>query len=81
MRMGKEILESGQVIVKRPDAAELVSIRNGAWTYDQVVAYAENMEEKMKSLYETSPLPKEANRVFLDKLCQDVIEEYIFKKE
>lgn len=81
IRMGEEILSQGKVFVKRPDAEELVAIRNGAWTYDQVVAYAENMEEKMKSLYETSPLPKEANRVFLDKLCQDVIEEYIFKKE
>lgn len=80
IRMGEEILSEGKVLVKRPDAEELVSIRNGAWTYDQVVAYAEGMEEKMKSLYETSPLPKEADRVFLDKLCQQIIEEMVFSK-
>lgn len=81
IRMGKEILEQGLVLVKRPDAEELVAIRNGAWTYDQVVTYAENMEQIMEASQKTSPLPREPDRVGIDKLCQEVIENYVFKKE
>jgi predicted nucleotidyltransferase len=75
MRMGKEILSTGKVLVFRPDREELLAIRNGAWTYEQIEEYAEQMEQEIASLYETSPLPKEPNRVELDRLCIKVIEE------
>jgi predicted nucleotidyltransferase len=59
LRMGEEILTTGKVIVKRPDAEELLSIRNGAWTYEEVVAYAEEMDRKVREvLYKTTDLPK-----------------------
>src|SRR6478736_4334230 len=41
LRMCREILETGQVRVKRADAAELLAIRNGAWTLEELVKYAE----------------------------------------
>ena len=77
-RMCKEILTTGEVIVKRPDAEELKSIRAGAWTYDQVIEFAEQMEEEVKELYKTSPLPREPNRKAIDKLCSEIIEEFIY---
>lgn len=77
LRQGIEILEGKGLIVFRPDREELLSIRNGAWTYDQLVEYAEKCEQKAIKLYETSSLPKNPNRTFLDQLCCDIIEEYI----
>lgn len=58
LRMGEEILSTGEVIVDRRgrDAKELKSILNGAWTYEQITSYAEEMDAKLAGLYETSLL-------------------------
>ena len=37
--MGIEALRDEEIVVKRPDAKELLEIRAGAWTYEEVVAY------------------------------------------
>lgn len=59
MRMGKEALETGVLNVKRPDADELLSIRNGAWSYEQIVEYAEKMDKLIREdLYQKTKLPK-----------------------
>lgn len=59
LRMGKEALETGEINVRRPDAVELLSIRNGAWSYDEIVKYAEEMDNEVCNvLYKTTSLPK-----------------------
>jgi predicted nucleotidyltransferase len=62
LRMGKEALEEGVLKVKRPDAEELLAIRDGAWTYEECVAYAESMDELIRGkLYKETDLPKKPN--------------------
>ena len=62
LRMGKEALEEGVIKVKRPDAKELLAIRNGAWTYEECIEYAEEMDNLIKNkLYKTTDLPRKAN--------------------
>jgi predicted nucleotidyltransferase len=75
-RMCLEILRGEGVIVKRPDREELLAIRNGAWTYDQVVNYAEQMDAEAKELYEKSPLPRSPDVKKLNNLCMDLISAY-----
>lgn len=59
LRIGVEALEDGVINVRRPDAEELLSIRNGAWTYEEVVEYAEEMDNKIRNvLYPTTQLRK-----------------------
>jgi len=77
MRMGKEILSTGKVIVFRPDREELKDIRNGAWTYDQIEEYANTTEQEILDLAETSSLPNKPDRNFLDQLCITTIEEFL----
>jgi predicted nucleotidyltransferase len=77
LRMGTEILTTGKVLVKRPDAEELLAIRNnGLLTYEEIVAYAESMDSALTGLYNsgTSPLPKEPDRKALDELCVRMIQ-------
>jgi predicted nucleotidyltransferase len=74
LRMCEEILTTGKVVVKRPDAAELLEIRNGAWTYEALVEWASTMDQKMAALYETSPLPHSSDRKALDKLCVEIVD-------
>lgn len=73
LRMGVEALRDGELLVKRPDADELLAIRNGAWTYEEVVKYAEHMDEMVrKEWYEKSELPKKAPIKFAAQLLMDV---------
>lgn len=76
MRMGEEILSRGEVLVKRPDREELLEIRGGAWSYDRIVGYAEEMDAKLGELEKTSHLPHSPNRAWLDGACQQIVEEF-----
>jgi len=59
LRMGVEALTEGVIKVKRPDAQELLAVRNGEWTYEQVVEYAEKMDHMVREdLYLKTSLPK-----------------------
>lgn len=75
MRMCREILLEGKVVVRRSDADELKSIRNGAWTYDYLIEWAEKQEADIQRIYESSSLPEKPNRKEIDKLCIEIIEE------
>ena len=74
MRMGREILDTGKVIVRRPDAEELVAIRNGAWTYDKLMEWAIAEEAALDASYASSQLPHSPDRVKIDKLLVEIID-------
>lgn len=69
MRMGYEILLTGKVWVKRPDAEELLSIRAGAWSYEQLIEFATGMERSIEAASSLSSLPRAPDREALDRLC------------
>lgn len=52
LRTGYEILTEGKCHVRRPDAAELLAIRQGSWSYEQITTYADEMITKVNSLTE-----------------------------
>jgi uncharacterized protein len=73
LRMGVEALRDGELIVRRPDAEELLAIRNGAWTYEQLVEYAEQMDKEVREVwYKNTQLPKKPNLHFAAQLLMDV---------
>lgn len=76
MRMCREILETGEVIVKRPDAKDLLAIREGAWSYDRLVEWAEAEDADLEEVAKKSPLRKAPDRVWLNDLCMEIIDEY-----
>lgn len=76
LRMGREILEGKGVIVRRPDAEELLSIRAGAWSYDQLIAWAKEQNKELERLYvESKAVPMAPDRKKLDTLCVELVEE------
>lgn len=81
VRTGKEILEGKEVIVKRPDAKELLEIKNGAWTYEQIEKYMNEMDIIMDDLYQKSTLRHSPDRNKLDGLCMEIIQEAQNDKE
>ncbi len=74
LRMCREILTEGVVRVKRPDAAEILAVRNGAWSYEKLLAFAEQQNAELETLLATSPLPRSSDRKALDELCQELVE-------
>lgn len=74
LRMCREILTRGEVLVRRPDAEELLAVRNGAWKYEALVEWAEREELEMESLYRGSILPRQADRKKLDELTIRIVQ-------
>lgn len=77
MRMCREILETGKVLVRRPDAEELLSIRAGAWPYDKLREWADTEDAALEEVAKTSPLPKTPDFEAIDRLCVELISEAI----
>jgi len=73
-KMCRELLTDGVVCVRRPDADELLEIRNGAWTYDELVEYSERQDAELNELVKTSKLPRQPDRKKLDQLCLTIIQ-------
>lgn len=75
IRMCREIISTGRVVVKRPDREELLDIRRGLWTYDELIEFAEREEKEIDDLCSVSNvLPSRPNRKKLDDLCVSLVE-------
>jgi predicted nucleotidyltransferase len=76
-RMAIEILQTGRVLVRRPDREELLSIRDGAWSYDELVAASETLAGRAQGLRSASKLPSEPDHKALNRLCAEIVEEVL----
>jgi predicted nucleotidyltransferase len=76
LKMSREILTTGKVIVKRPDAEELLEIRNGKWSYEKIVEFAETEDSELEELLKKTTLPHRASLDFFDDIVQDIIERF-----
>ncbi|MGI0059228.1 MAG: hypothetical protein ACREBJ_05615, partial [Nitrosotalea sp.] len=76
IRMCREILTTGKVLVKRLDREELLTIRNGAWSYEQLIEFAEREDLALNELYNsTTVLPRTPDKEKLDQLCIRLVEQ------
>jgi predicted nucleotidyltransferase len=74
LRMGKEILAEGKVLVKRPDKDELLAIRNGKYTYPELIEMAKDLKNEVDKAVLTSPLPKGPDRNRIQKETMDIVD-------
>lgn len=71
----RELLTTGKVTVKRPDREQLLAIRNGAWSYDKMIEWAENEDKELDELRHSSPLPRAPDHNAIDALCVRMVKE------
>jgi predicted nucleotidyltransferase len=76
MRMGYEIITEGKVVVKRPDRDEILNIKNGGWSYEQVMSFAQDMQVKLDAAYKTTALRKSVDFAKINALYHDLSESY-----
>jgi predicted nucleotidyltransferase len=74
LRMGKEILSEGKVLVKRPDRQELLDIRNGKYTYPELIEMSKDLKSEVDKALSSSPLPKEPDRKKIAKFTQGLVD-------
>lgn len=75
MRMGLEVLETGDLRVRRDDADELLAIRNGAMSFDEVLAAATGLQESMERAAKMTSLPADIDRDGVDDLLLALLQE------
>ena len=73
LRMGLEIVATGRVLVRRDDRDELLGIKAGALSYDELMTRAETLGQQVHAAAATSPLPAAPDDAALDTLCADIV--------
>jgi hypothetical protein len=76
LRMGIEFLTEGTLFVERADAVELLDIKRGNWTLEEVKSEAERLFQLAQEAYDRSSLPPEPDRERAERLCVEMISEY-----
>jgi predicted nucleotidyltransferase len=80
-KTAKELLETGKLNVYREDREEIMKVRRGEWTFDQLDEFTEKSDKELQHLYETSnKLPNSPNINELNSLCQEIVEQGINMK-
>lgn len=77
LRMSIEFMQIGNMIVKRPDADELIDIKTGKWTLEQVKQLADELFIKAKEARDASTLPDEPDRKCAEKLLVELVSEHL----
>lgn len=76
LRQGIEFLQTGELIVDRGgyDATELLEIKHGEWTLDQVKEEAERLFRKAEEARDHSPLKLRPDPAEVNRLCIELVE-------
>lgn len=67
-----EALETGHLQVKRPDADLLRAVKAGAWTFEQLQEFSDEMIVKLDAAEKVSPLPHGPSRSKADDLLCNI---------
>ena len=73
LRMGIEFLKDGELYVFRKDSAQLLDIKLGMWTLDQVKLEADRLFKVAESAYLDSTLQKRPDNELVNRLCKEVV--------
>ncbi len=73
----EEILMNETITFPRPEAELLTEIRNGCWTYDELIERVSKYDILFEEIYKNTKLPKKANINKIDQLCIQILEQSI----
>jgi len=76
LRMGIEFLREGELHVERPDASQLMEIKLGFWSLDQVKKEAEYLFKRAETAYDECKLPNQPDRDKINALLVEMFREW-----
>ena len=71
----RELMETGKISLPRPNVAELIDIRQGKYTLEQIRSWGRQLESEALAASDKSPLPARINR---DKVSEVIA--YIYRQ-
>jgi len=76
LKMGLEVLTTGEMQVERPDNNMLLNIKRGEWPLKKVLDYSDRLFQLMDEAYVRSPLKNRVDEPFVNLLCEDIIMDF-----
>jgi len=77
---GIELLETGKLVFPLQNHKELMEIKTGKWTLQEVLDYSVELEEKVNVMKEKSDLPSKPRHKEIENFVIEVMEEWIISK-
>jgi RNA repair pathway DNA polymerase beta family protein len=77
LRMCKEFMATGEMVVFRPDAQELLDIKVGRWPLERVKRLATELFEECRAARDASTLPEEPRREEAQQLTVEILREHL----
>lgn len=74
---GIEVLRDGELNVRRPDAEELVEIRNGKYSFPDMIEYSEELIQQMREAEDHCTLPSKPDYDLVNRKLIDIVERYL----
>ena len=74
MRTGLEILRDHTLKVKRDDAKELLEIRNGKWTYDELMEITADLQKEIDETAKKTTLRKSPDKKKIDQVLLSLLD-------
>jgi predicted nucleotidyltransferase len=72
LQVTEELLETGELCVKRPNRDELLAIRSGTFEYNTLLEQAETLIQKIELAYEKTTLPESIDQQKLEQVLIDM---------
>lgn len=77
LKMGMEVLTTGELLIERPDNNMLLEIKRGEWKLKKVLDYADKLFQLVDEALVKSPLQNRIDYKFVNELCKWItIEHY-----
>lgn len=80
LRMGIEFLIDGKLYVYRKDAPQLLEIKHGKWTLEEIKKEAKKLFDLAEEAYVKSDLPSITDKEKINQFCVDLIKTYFDRR-
>lgn len=77
LRTGIEVLRDGKLLVRRSDAEELLEIRNGKYTLEEMLEYGEELLVEIKKAESECQLPSKPDYSFVNQTMIEIVERHL----
>ena len=78
LQMSIEIAKRGEIVVRRGNREELLSIRRGEVSYDEIISKLESLDKEMRDSFESSTLPDTVDLEFVNNLLISIRRRFYF---
>jgi len=77
----QELMTTGKITFPRPDAEHLLAIKNGIYTFEQLMEKFEKVNDELEEILKDSILPDNPEAVKIDEMCIKINKIYLNEKD